>query len=135
MAYAVGGNAEASRLSGLPVKFVSASTYVFLGACCGMAGFINASQLSSAQSTVDSSILFDVATIVVLGGNSFGGGSGSIWQTLVGLIMIASIGNGFVMLNINPFYQSLCKGIIIVAALIVNSLFKGTTERSPQSRM
>ena len=124
MAYAVGGNAEASKLSGIPINVVRAGTYLILGACCGIAGFISASQLNSAQSTVDAGILFDVATIVVLGGNSFGGGDGSIWQTMVGLVMVATISNGFVMLDISPFYQSLFKGIIIIAALTLDSVLK-----------
>jgi ribose transport system permease protein len=132
MAYAVGGNAEASKLSGIPVNPIRAGTYVILGACCGIAGFISASQLNSAQSTVDPGILFDVATIVVLGGNSFGGGAGSIWQTIVGLVMVASISNGFVMLDISPFYQSLFKGIIIVMALTFDSLLKGAASHQSQ---
>lgn len=132
MAYAVGGNPEASKLSGIRVDAVCASAYVFLGACCGIAGFISASQLNSAQSTVDPSILFDVATIVVLGGTSFGGGVGSIWQTIVGLVMVASISNGFVMLNISPFYQSLFKGLIIVAALTFDALLKNAASRQPR---
>jgi ribose transport system permease protein len=133
MAYAVGGNAEASKLSGIPVNCVRAATYVILGVCCGMAGFICASQLNSAQSTVDPAILFDVATIVVLGGNSFGGGVGSIWQTIVGLVMIASISNGFVMLDISPFYQSLIKGVVIVMALTFDSLLKGKAAHPSQN--
>jgi ribose transport system permease protein len=133
MAYAVGGNAEASKLSGIPINAVRAATYIILGVCCGMAGFICASQLNSAQSTVDPGILFDVATIVVLGGNSFGGGVGSIWQTIVGLVMIASISNGFVMLDISPFYQSLIKGVVIVAALTFDSLLKGTAAHPSQN--
>jgi ribose transport system permease protein len=133
MAYAVGGNAEASKLSGIPVNSVRAAAYVILGVCCGMAGFICASQLNSAQSTVDPAILFDVATIVVLGGNSFGGGVGSIWQTIVGLVMIASISNGFVMLDISPFYQSLIKGGVIVMALTFDSLLKGKAAHPSQN--
>jgi ribose transport system permease protein len=129
MVYAVGGNEEASKLSGIPVNAIMASTYVFLGVCCGVAGFISASQLDSAQSTIDSGILFDVATIVILGGTSFGGGVGSIWQTLVGLVMVASISNGFVMLNLSPYYQGLFKGIIIIVALTFDALLKRAAAR------
>ena len=125
MVYAIGGNPEASKLSGLPVSGVCYASYSILGVCCGIAGFLSASQLNSAQSSSDSSILFDVVTIVILGGNSFGGGVGSMWQTLVGLVMVASISNGFVLLDINPFYQSLFKGAIIIAALAFDSLLKG----------
>ena len=124
MIYAVGGNPEASRLSGLRVGYVVGSTYVLLGALTGMAGFISASQLSSAQAIMDPNILFDVLTIVIVGGTPLGGGIGSIGKTVIGLIIIATISNGFVLLDVNPFYQNIIKGTLIVGALILDSVFK-----------
>jgi len=118
--YAVGGNPEASRLSGLRVRTVVASTYVLSGFCVGVAGVITASQLNSAQANIDPAIVFDVLTIVVVGGTSLGGGFGSMWRTAVGIGIIASIANGFVLLNINPFYQDIIKGSIIVGALALD---------------
>ena len=122
--YAVGGNPEASRLSGIRVPLVIGSTYALLGALTGMAGFISASQLSSAQANMDPNIMFDVMTIVVVGGTPLGGGIGSIWRTMVGLVIIAAISNGFVLLDIDPFYQSIIKGVIIVGALVLDSGLK-----------
>jgi ribose transport system permease protein len=119
--YAVGGNYEASRLSGIRVRAVVASTYVLLGGCVGLAGSIAASQLSSAQANLDPGIIFDVLTIVVVGGTSLSGGSGSMWRTAVGLAIIATISNGFVLLDISPYYQSIIKGSIIVAALALDT--------------
>ncbi|MGF6905306.1 ABC transporter permease [Paraburkholderia sp. GAS348] len=124
MLYAVGGNSEASRLSGIPIKWISSVTYVGLGLCCGLAGFLSASQLSSAQSSVDQNFLFDVMTIVIVGGTSLGGGAGSIFQTTIGLMIVATITNGFVLLDISPFYQDILKGIIILSALTFDSIFK-----------
>ena len=121
MIYAVGGNAEASKLSGIRADLIVASTYIFLGAGVGLAGFISASQLNSAQANLDPRILFDVLTIVIVGGTSLGGGVGSIWRTVVGLVIIATITNGFVLLDISPFYQDVIKGLIIVGALILDS--------------
>jgi ribose transport system permease protein len=121
--YAVGGNYEASWLSGIRVKLVVASTYMLVGACYGIAGSITASQLSSAQANMDASIIFDVLTIVVVGGTSLGGGSGAVWRTAVGIAIIATITNGFVLLDISPYYQSIIKGAIIVAALSLDVLF------------
>jgi ribose transport system permease protein len=118
--YAVGGNYEASRLSGIRVNLVVLSTYVLLGICIGVAGSLTASQLSSAQTNMDPSIIFDVLTIVVVGGTSLAGGSGSIWGTAVGIGIIATISNGFVLLNINPYYQDVIKGGIIVSALVLD---------------
>jgi ribose transport system permease protein len=119
--YAVGGNYEASRLSGIRVRAVVGSTYVLLGGCVGLAGSIAASQLSSAQANLDPGIIFDVLTIVVVGGTSLAGGSGAMWRTAVGLAIIATISNGFVLLDISPYYQSIIKGSIIVAALALDT--------------
>lgn len=119
--YAVGGNYEASRLSGMRVRAVVASSYVVLGGCVGIAGSITASQLSSAQANLDPGIIFDVLTIVVVGGTSLSGGTGAMWRTAVGLGIIATISNGFVLLDISPYYQSIIKGSIIVAALALDT--------------
>lgn len=119
--YAVGGNYEASRLSGIRVRLVVSSTYVVLGGCVGLAGSIAASQLSSAQANLDPGIIFDVLTIVVVGGTSLSGGVGAMWRTAVGLGIIATISNGFVLLDISPYYQSIIKGSIIVAALALDT--------------
>jgi ribose transport system permease protein len=124
MIYAVGGNAEASKLSGIRADLIVASTYIFLGAGVGLAGFMSASQLNSAQANLDPRILFDVLTIVIVGGTSLGGGVGSIWRTVVGLVIIATITNGFVLLDISPFYQDVIKGLIIVGALILDSMLR-----------
>ncbi len=128
--YAVGGNYEASRLSGIRVRQVVMSTYVLLGACIGIAACITASQLSSAQSNMDPSIIFDVLTIVVVGGTSLAGGAGSIWGTAVGLGIIATISNGFVLLDINPYYQDIIKGSIIVAAVALDRVMARFTQQS-----
>lgn len=124
MIYAVGGNPEASKLSGIPADLIIASTYILLGAGVGLSGFISASQLNSAQANLDPRILFDVLTIVIVGGTSLGGGVGSIWRTVVGLVIIATITNGFVLLDISPFYQDVIKGLIIVGALILDSTLR-----------
>lgn len=118
--YAVGSNPEASRLSGIRVRTVIGSTYVLSGLCVGQAGVITASQLNSAQASIDPTIVFDVLTIVVVGGTSLGGGFGSMWRTAIGIGIIATIANGFVLVNINPFYQDIVKGSIIVGALALD---------------
>ncbi len=119
--YAVGGNYEASRLSGLRVRSIVASSYVLLGGCVGVAGSITASQLSSAQANLDPLVIFDVLTIVVVGGTSLAGGSGAMWRTAVGLGIVATISNGFVLLDISPYYQDVIKGTIIVGALALDN--------------
>ena len=114
--YAVGGNAEASRLSGIRVTTTVVSAYVLSGLSMGLAGLITASQLNSAQANINPNIVFDVITIVVVGGTSLAGGVGSMWRTAVGLGIIATISNAFSLADINPYYQDIVKGCIIVGA-------------------
>jgi ribose transport system permease protein len=118
--YAVGGNVEASRLSGIRVRTTVASTYVLSGLSMGIAGIVTASQLNSAQANIDPNIVFDVITIVVVGGTSLAGGFGSMWRTAVGLGIVATISNAFSLADVNPFYQDIVKGCIIVGALALD---------------
>jgi ribose transport system permease protein len=108
--YAVGGNAEASRLTGIRVSTTVGSTYVLSGLSMGVAGIITASQLNSAQANINPNIVFDVITIVVVGGTSLAGGIGSMWRTAVGLGIIAAVSNAFSLADINPYYQDIVKG-------------------------
>ena len=128
--YAIGGNMEASRLSGIRVRTLKGSSYVLSGFSMGVAGCLTASQLSSAQANIDPNIVFDVLTIVVVGGTSLAGGIGSMWRTAVGLAIIATISNGFVLLNINPYYQDIVKGVIIVGALALDVYARRLAKRS-----
>ena len=118
--YAVGGNREASRLAGLRVQTLYGSTFVLSGFCCGLAGVLSASQLGTAQYNIDPGILFDVVTMVVLGGTSLAGGYGAMWRTVVGWAFIASIGNAFNILNVNSSYQNLVKGLVLIGALAID---------------
>lgn len=131
--FAVGGNYEASRLSGIRVRTVVGSTYVLTGLSAGVAGAITASQLGSAQSGIDSGILFDVITVVIIGGTSLGGGFGAMWRTAVGLAIIATIANGFNLLDINQFYQDIIKGGIIIGALALDSYARNLARRSARA--
>jgi ribose transport system permease protein len=115
--YAVGGNAEASRLSGIRVSTTIGSAYMLSGLSMGVAGIITASQLNSAQANINPNIVFDVITIVVVGGTSLAGGFGSMWRTAVGLGIVATISNAFSLADINPYYQDIVKGSIIIGAL------------------
>lgn len=115
--YAVGGNAEASRLAGIRVNAVTSSAYAVSGLCAGVAGVITASQLSSAQANLNPNLVFDVLTVVIVGGTSLAGGRGAIWRTAVGVGILATLQNGFNLLDIDPYFQNIIKGAIIIAAL------------------
>jgi ribose transport system permease protein len=129
--YAIGGNPEASRFSGLHVRTLTGLTYIFSGFTMGVAGLLAASQLSSAQAQMEPTIVFDVIAIVVLGGTSLAGGFGAIWRTAVGLAIIATISNGFTLLGLNPFYQSIVKGTVIILAVA----FEGWARRLAVARL
>jgi ribose transport system permease protein len=135
--YAVGGNLEASRLSGIRVRTTIASAYVLSGLSMGIAGVLTASQLNSAQANIDPDIVFNVITIVVVGGTSLAGGFGSMWRTAVGLGIVATISNAFSLANVNPYYQNIVKGSIIVGALALDvyarRLAGRARDRSPPS--
>lgn len=115
--YAVGGNAEASRLAGIRVAGVTTSAYAISGLCAGVAGVIAASQLSSAQANMNPNLVFDVLTVVIVGGTSLTGGKGALWRTAVGVGILATLQNGFNLLNIDSYFQNIIKGAIIIAAL------------------
>lgn len=97
----------------------------------GVAGILAASQLSSAQAQMEPTIVFDVIAIVVLGGTSLAGGFGAIWRTAVGLAIIATISNGFTLLGLNPFYQGIVKGTVIILAVA----FEGWARRLAAARL
>jgi len=132
--YAVGGNVEASRLSGIRTRLVTASTYVLSGFCAAVAGIITASQLSSAQPNLNPDIVFDVITVVVVGGTSLAGGYGAMWRTAVGLGILATLQNGFNLLDVDPNYQNIVKGVIIVGALALDSYTRRLVARSGRVR-
>lgn len=122
--YAIGGNEEASRLAGLKVQRMTVSTYVLSGAAAAFAGIVSASQLGAAQMTTDIAILFDVITVVIIGGTSLAGGAGAIWRTAVGLAILASLGNGFNQLNLGSYVQDIITGLIVLAALGMDRLLQ-----------
>jgi ribose transport system permease protein len=118
--YAVGANATVSRLSGLPVALIVASTYVVSGLCMGVAGGLAASQLGTAQARMEPTIVYDVLAAVVIGGTSLSGGAGAMWRTAVGLAILATISNGFTLVGLNPLHQGIVKGGIIILALAID---------------
>jgi ribose transport system permease protein len=115
--YAVGGNPETSRLFGIRVGAVIASTYIFSGFCMGAAAAIGTSQLNYSSNEQDPALIFNVIVAVVVGGTSLNGGFGSIWRTAVGLGILAIMQNGLNLLQVNSFSQYIVKGFIIIAAV------------------
>jgi ribose transport system permease protein len=118
--YALGGNNEAARLSGIPVDTLRASTYVMTAICSGIGGMILSSRLGVGQADMGGSIALDSIAIVVIGGTSLLGGEGAMWRTTVGLLIIATLTNVFDSLAINNNYQLVAKGMIVIGAVALD---------------
>ena len=120
--YAIGGNEEAARLSGLAVRRNLIYVYVLAGLFAAVAGMVLAGRLSSAQPQAASGYELDAIAAVVIGGASLAGGSGKISGTLIGALILAIIRNGLNLLNVNPFWQQVAIGVVIALAVLVDSL-------------
>lgn len=118
--YAVGGNEEAARLTGLAVKRVKFLVYVIGGALTGLAAMVLMGRLSSAQPNMGQGFELDAIAAVVLGGTSLMGGRGTIWGTLIGALVIGVLNNGFNLLSIDPYFQLVAKGAIILLAVLLD---------------
>lgn len=115
--YAVGGNAEAARLAGIPVRRVLLWVYTLGGMAAGLAGIVFSARVLSAQPTAGTGYELDAIAAVVLGGTSLMGGRGRIMGTLVGALIIGVLSNGLVLMNVPFFYQLFIKGIVIILAV------------------
>jgi ribose transport system permease protein len=125
--YAVGGNAEAARLAGVRVGLVRATTFAISGLAGGIAGVILSSEVATAQANADNlGNTFNAITAVVLGGISILGGEGAIWRAVLGTFFLVLIGNGFNLLDVQPVYQSVFTGAILLVAVSLDSWARRT---------
>lgn len=115
--YAIGGNRETAKYSGINVKNVELIVYVIAGVLASIAGIILASRLYSGQPTVGTGFEGDAIAATVLGGTSFTGGVGTIGGTVVGTLIIGILNNGLNLLKISFYWQLVVKGIVIIAAV------------------
>jgi inositol transport system permease protein len=118
--YAVGGNEQAARVSGLNVPRIKIVIYTFAGLLAGLGGLVLSARISSGQPTLGVGAELDAIAAAVIGGTSFAGGIGTIWGTVVGALIIGVINNGLDLLNVSPFSQQVVKGAIIVVAIIID---------------
>ncbi|GAK71975.1 ribose ABC transporter permease protein [Agrobacterium rubi TR3 = NBRC 13261] len=115
--FAVGGNEEAAILSGIRTNLVKTATFAISGAAAGLAGIITVSRLSMAEPQAGAGFELEAIAAVILGGTAITGGAGAIWRSVAGVLLMALIGNGFNILNVNPFFKDLTTGVIIVIAV------------------
>lgn len=123
--YAIGGNQEASRLSGVPINKIVMAVFTICGILAGLGGVILASQLNSGSPTYGLTYELYVIAAVVVGGTSLMGGEGKIWGTLIGAFIIGVIQNGMNLIGIESYTQKVILGLLILVALLLERLRKG----------
>ncbi|MFY4723322.1 substrate-binding domain-containing protein [Streptomyces sp. LaBMicrA B280] len=120
--YAIGGNEEAARLSGLRVKKQKLAIYALSGVFAAVAGIVLASRLSSAQPQAADGYELDAIAAVVIGGASLAGGTGKASGTLVGALILAVLRNGLNLLNVSAFWQQVVIGVVIALAVLLDTV-------------
>ncbi|SDQ97828.1 ribose ABC transporter permease [Pseudovibrio sp. Tun.PSC04-5.I4] len=119
--YAIGGNENVARLSGINVKKVKIAVYALSGALAALAGIILTARLESAQPTAGLGYELDAIAAVVLGGTSLAGGKGRIFGTIIGALIIGVLNNALNIMDVSSYYQMIAKGAVILLAVVVDS--------------
>ena len=118
--YAVGGNLQAARLTGIKVSLVLIFVYATSGLLSGLGGVMSASRLYSANGNLGVGYELDAIAAVILGGTSFVGGIGTITGTLIGALIIATLNNGMTLMGVSYFWQLVIKGGVIIVAVLID---------------
>jgi len=118
--YSLGGNYEASRLSGINVKFIQAGTYIIAGICAAIAAIVINSRIMGASPIQGVMYEFDAITAVVVGGTSLTGGEGSVLKTVIGVLILGIIGNIMNLFGFTVQDQYIVKGLIILVAVLLD---------------
>ncbi len=130
--YAIGGNQEAARLSGISVNFNLIITYVLAGIFSAIAGIIMLSRLNSAQPNVATGFEMDVITAVVLGGISISGGEGRFSGVIFGILIIGVLSNGMILLNVQDYWQLVIKGAVLMLAVGLDRYYARLSRQNAQ---
>jgi ribose transport system permease protein len=120
--YALGGNAEALRLSGISRARIRIATFVISGATAGLAGILETARSGVGQADVGAGLPLDAIAAVVIGGTSILGGRGAMWRTIVGVLLLAFMNNGLNILNVAPYFQDLITGAVMIVAVAANAV-------------
>lgn len=125
--YAIGGNEQAARASGINIDRVKLSVYSISGLLAGLAGILLASRITTGQPNAGAGFELDAIAAVVIGGTSTAGGRGTMAGTLIGVLLIGVINNGLDLINVTSYYQQVVMGIIIIGAVVLDSLNQKST--------
>ncbi len=122
--YAIGGNEEATRLSGISAGFHKTMVYVLSGVASGLAAVLLTARLNSAQPIAGFNYELDAIAATVIGGTSLSGGVGTLHGTLVGALIMGVLRNGLNLLGTSSFFQQIVIGVVIITAVLVDSMLK-----------
>lgn len=120
--YAAGGNAEASRLIGIPLERTVITLYVISAISGAVAGTILGAMLGAAGPTAAGSQLLTVIAAIILGGTSLNGGRGSVWGTLLAVLILGTLNNGLTLLNVSSFWQDVTRGVVLMLAVSLDQI-------------
>lgn len=123
--YATGGGRRAAEMSGIKTNRVVVKSFVISGLCSALAGIVLSSRLDAGNGNFGASNLLDAVAAAVVGGTSLTGGVGNVLGTLAGVLIIAVIRNGLVLMNVQAFWQQVAVGSIILAAVVINQIVRG----------
>ncbi|MFC7550792.1 ABC transporter permease [Plantactinospora sp. GCM10030261] len=122
--YATGGNPEAANLSGVRVNRIRTIAFMISGLAAACAGVLVASRVSTGQADAGLGMEINAIAAIVIGGTSINGGEGAVWRTVFGVLLVTLVGNGFNLLNVNPIWQQVFQGAVILAAVALDSWSK-----------
>lgn len=122
--YAIGGNENAARVSGIKVDMCKASAYLLSSIFSALAGIVLAARITTGSPASGNGYELDAIAAVVIGGTSLNGGVGNIWGTLMGVLIVGILNNGMDLLNVSSYYQQITQGAIIILAVVMDTKAK-----------
>ena len=124
--YAIGGNKEAARLSGINIKRRLLVLFVLMGALTSVAGIVFTARLGAATAAAGTLLELDAIAAAIIGGTSFSGGIGTISGAVIGALVMASLDNGMSLMNLDVTYQQIIKGLMLLLAVFIDTSSKKT---------
>ena len=119
--YSVGGNPQAAMVSGINVKKILLLVYMFSGMCCGVAAVVLTARVSAGLATAGDGYELNAIAATVIGGTSLSGGTGKLWGTLLGALLLGMVNTGLDLLNVTSYYQQVVRGLIILGAILIDT--------------
>ena len=120
--YAIGGNAMASRLAGVPVRRYLLSVFVISSLLAGVGGMVQSAQLAAGTPQLATGLEFTVIAAVVLGGTSMAGGKGTLIGSLIGVFILRTLDNGLILVNVSSYFQQVARGAVLILAVAFDQI-------------